>query len=379
MPQSLRPFTIAIEDQALQDLEQRLTQARWPEAETVDDWSQGVPLASIKALCNHWLHHYDWREFETRLNRYPQFLTEIDGLDIHFLHIRSTHAEAMPMILTHGWPGSFAEFLNVIDPLVNPTAHGGSESDAFHLVIPSLPGYGFSGKPAKTGWGLERIAQAWITLMDRLGYDRYVAQGGDWGSGVTSKIGEIQPPECLGIHLNMALAMPTEEDHANLSDRDKQALADVQYYFDHDSAYAMQQKSRPQTLAYGLADSPVAQAAWIYEKFHSWTDNNGVPEDALSVTAMLDNISLYWLTNSGASSARLYWESFSDMSGVEISLPTGISVFPREIFRPARAWAERKYHNIIHWGKPAKGGHFAAFEQPEIFVDELRQCFASLR
>lgn len=379
MSPPIRPFNVAISDQQLEDLRRRLAHTRWPESETVDDWSQGVPLHKLQSLCDYWLHHYDWRSFEAQFNRHPQFVTEIDGLDIHFLHIRSPHADAMPLLLTHGWPGSVVEFMEVIEPLTRPCEHGGKESDAFHLVIPSLPGYGFSGKPSAAGWGLERIAGAWIELMSRLGYEHYVAQGGDWGSGVTSKIGELQPPQCLGIHLNMALAMPTPEDNADLTERDKKALADMQTYFDNDSGYAVQQKSRPQTVGYGLADSPVGQAAWIYEKFHSWTDNNGAPEDALPVDAMLNNISLYWFTNSAASSARLYWESFSSMNAGPVKLPTAISVFPREIFRPARRWAERKYSNIIHWGEPAKGGHFAAFEQAELFVEELRKCFSGLR
>ena len=283
------------------------------------------------------------------------------------------------MLMTHGWPGSVLEFMRVIDPLTNPTAHGGSAKDAFHLVIPSLPGYGFSGKPSATGWGLERIAQAWITLMARLGYSKYVAQGGDWGSGVTTAIARIEPPECLAIHINMALAQPTADDMASLTERDKNALADVKHYFDNDSGYAMIQKSRPQSLGYGLADSPVAQAAWIYEKFHGWTDNKGRPEDALSRDQMLDDISIYWLTNSGASSARLYWESFHSLLAEPITMPCGVSIFPKELFRPARQWVERLYQNLIHWNNVEKGGHFAAFEQAEIFVNEVRTCFAKIR
>ena len=379
MKQSINPFKIDIPQAQLDDLKARLANTRWPNAEPVDDWSQGAPLTSVQALCEYWQHSYDWRRCERELNSYPQFTTEIDGLDIHFLHIRSPHNDAMPMIMTHGWPGSILEFMRVIEPLTNPTAHGGHASDAFHLVIPSLPGYGFSGKPTCTGWGLERIAKAWIALMAKLGYTKYVAQGGDWGSGVTSAIGYIKPPECLAIHVNMALAQPSAEDMETLTERDQKALADIQYYFDSDSGYAMIQKTRPQSLGYGLADSPAAQAAWIYEKFHRWSDNNGRPEDALTPDQMLDDISMYWLTNSGASSARLYWESFDHIFAEPMTIPCGISVFPKELFRPARHWAERIYQNLIHWNELEKGGHFAAFEQPELFVNEVRSCFANIR
>ena len=379
MDRAIKPFRVDIPQSQLDDLKARLANTRWPDAETVDDWSQGAPLNAVKSLCKYWQHSYDWRRCEQELNAHPQFTTEIDGLDIHFLHIRSPHDNALPMLMTHGWPGSVLEFMQVIAPLTNPTAHGGSAKDAFHLVIPSLPGYGFSGKPSATGWGLERIAQAWITLMARLGYSKYVAQGGDWGSGVTTAIARIDPPECLAIHINMALAQPTADDMASLTERDKNALADVKHYFDNDSGYAMIQKSRPQSLGYGLADSPVAQAAWIYEKFHGWTDNKGRPEDALSRDQMLDDISIYWLTNSGASSARLYWESFHSLLAEPITMPCGVSIFPKELFRPARQWVERLYQNLIHWNNVEKGGHFAAFEQAEIFVNEVRTCFAKIR
>ncbi|WP_320838537.1 epoxide hydrolase [Zhongshania sp.] len=379
MSNLIKPFNVAIPQAQLDDLKARLANTRWPNEEPVDDWSQGAPLNAVKTLCEYWQNDYDWRRCEREINAHPQFTTEIDGLEIHFLHIRSPHENALPMIMTHGWPGSILEFMKVIEPLSNPTAHGGKAEDAFHLVIPSLPGYGFSGKPTTTGWGLERIAKAWITLMARLEYSEFVAQGGDWGGGVTSAIGRIHPPQCRAIHINMALAQPTEEDLASLSERDQKALADIKYYFDSDSGYAMIQKSRPQSLGYGLADSPAAQAAWIYEKFHGWTDNNGRPEDALSVDQMLDDISMYWLTNSAASSARLYWESFSSMLAEPLTIPCGVSIFPKELFRPARKWAERVYQNLIHWNELDKGGHFAAFEQPEIFVNEMRSCFAKVR
>jgi pimeloyl-ACP methyl ester carboxylesterase len=379
MTASISPFRIDIPQSQLEDLKTRLAMSRWPDAELVDDWSQGVPLAKLKSLCDYWQHHYDWRRCESKLNSYPQFTSQFDGLDIHFLHIRSPHDNAMPLLMTHGWPGSILEFIKVIEPLCNPTAFGGQAEDAFHLVIPSLPGYGFSGKPTSTGWNLDKIAQTWIELMTRLGYPQYVAQGGDWGSGVTTAIGKINPPECLAIHLNMVLAQPNADDLKKLNAREQQALVDIKHYFNADSGYAMIQKSRPQTIGYGLADSPVAQAAWIYEKFQSWTDNQGNPEDALSIDEMLDTISLYWLSNSGASSARLYWESFHNMVAEPLSIPCGLSIFPRELFRPSRKWAERVYQNLIYWNETAHGGHFAAFEQPEIFVNELRQCFKQTR
>jgi len=379
MSKLIKPFKIDIPQTQLDDLKARLANTRWPNKEPVDDWSQGAPLNAVQSLCDYWQNQYDWRRCEREINAHPQFTTEIDGLEIHFLHIRSPHENAMPMIMTHGWPGSILEFMKVIGPLTNPTAHGGKAEDAFHLVIPSLPGYGFSGKPSCTGWGLERIAKAWISLMARLEYAEFVAQGGDWGSGVTSAIGHIHPPQCLAIHINMALAQPSEEDLASLSERDQKALADIQYYFDSDSGYAMIQKSRPQSVGYGLADSPAAQAAWIYEKFHRWTDNNGRPEDALTTDQMLDDISIYWLTNSGASSARLYWESFESIFAEPMTMPCGITIFPKELFRPARKWAERIHQNLIHWNEVEKGGHFAAFEQPEIFVNEVRNCFAKIR
>jgi len=379
MNPAITPFKVDIPQTQLDDLKARLANTRWPNPEPVDDWSQGAPLGAVQSLCKYWEQSYDWRRCESELNKYPQFTTEIDGLDIHFLHIRSPHENAMPMIMTHGWPGSILEFIRVIEPLTNPTAHGGSADDAFHLVIPSLPGYGFSGKPTCTGWGLERIAKAWISLMERLEYSKYVAQGGDWGSGVTSAIGYIHPAECLAIHVNMALAQPSEEDMASLTERDQKALADLKYYFDSDAGYAIIQKTRPQSLGYGLADSPAAQAAWIYEKFHRWTDNNGRPEDALTIDQMLDDISIYWLSNSGASSARLYWESFDSIFAKPMTIPCGISIFPKELFRPARKWAECLYQNLIHWNELDKGGHFAAFEQPELFVNEVRSCFSKIR
>jgi epoxide hydrolase len=381
MSQAIQPFTVNIPDAALADLKNRLAMTRWPDAETVDDWSQGVPLKHIQSLCEYWQHQYNWRDCEARINAHPQFTTNIDGLDIHFLHIRSPHENALPMIMTHGWPGSILEFMDVIGPLTNPTEHGGTADDAFHLVLPTLPGYGFSEKPDSAGWGVEKIALAWHTLMTRLGYSHYLAQGGDWGSAVTSALGNIHPPECLGIHLNMAVALPSEDDLANPSEREMSALGAFQFYQDWDSGYSKQQSTRPQTLGYALADSPVGQAAWIYEKFYAWTDNAGMPEDALSLTKILDDISLYWFTNSAASSGRLYWESFNSAFQATFTsdIPVGVSIFPKEIFRPAESWARRKYPNITYWNEVEKGGHFAAFEQPQILVQELRRFSKSFR
>lgn len=379
MTDTISPFQLAIPDATLADLRARLENTRWPDRETVDDWSQGVPLDRIKALCDYWEHEYDWRRCEARLNAAGQFQTDIDGLSIHFLHIRSPHPEAVPLILTHGWPGSVIEFLDVIGPLTDPVAHGGDAADAFHLVIPSLPGFGFSDKPTTTGWGVERIARAWLTLMARLGYSRFVAQGGDWGAAVTTAIGALAPPECLGIHLNMPLIYPAKEDLAHLTEAEQASVASMKFYRQSDSGYAKQQRTRPQTLAYGLTDSPAAQAAWIYEKFYAWTDNSGEPESALTRDAMLDNIMLYWLPATAGSSARLYWESLAHFRTWPLALPVGVTIFPGEFSRPSRRWAERHYANIIHWNETDKGGHFAAFEQPELFVTELRTCFRQLR
>ena len=379
MPDSIRRFPIAVPQAAIDDLNARLDLARWPEPECVDDWSQGAPLAKVRGLVDHWRHRYDWRGFEAQLNGWGSSVTTIDGLDIWFLHIRSRHADALPLLMTHGWPGSVAEFRHVIGPLTDPESHGGSAADAFHLIVPALPGYGFSGKPDATGWGLDRIARAWHQLMTRLGYDRYVAQGGDWGSAVTSTLGAQAPQGLAAIHLNMAVVRPTPEDMADLTADEAAALVALQDYATQGNGYAQQQKTRPQTLGYGLADSPVGQAAWIYEKFQGWSDCGDDPDTAFGRDALLDNIMLYWLTNSGASSARLYWESFDHFSVDRVEVPTGVSIFPREIFRASRRWAERVYRDIIHWGTLPRGGHFAAFEVPDLFVAELRACFATLR
>ena len=379
MNEAIEPFELAIPDDTLAELRSRLAATRWPDRETVDDWSQGVPLDRIRALGEYWARDYDWRRCEARLNACGQYQTSIDGLRIHFLHVPSRNPDAVPLILTHGWPGSVVEFLDVIGPLTDPVAHGGDAADAFHVVVPSLPGYGFSDKPKTTGWGVERIAAAWVSLMKRLGYGRFVAQGGDWGAAVTTAIGMLGTPECAGIHLNMPLIYPGADDMAQPTAAEQASVAAMQFYNRRDSGYAKLQHTRPQTLAYALTDSPAGQAAWIYEKFYAWTDNRGEPESALSRDAMLDNIMLYWLPANAASSARLYWESLAFFKTTPLTLPVGVTVYPREIFRPSRRWAERSFANIIHWNETDKGGHFAAFEQPELFVTELRNCFRKIR
>jgi pimeloyl-ACP methyl ester carboxylesterase len=379
MSEAIEPFTLAIQDDALADLRTRLGRTRWPNRETVADWSQGAPLERVRTLCDHWAGAYDWRRCEARLNALGQYRTMIDGLGIHFLHVRSPNADALPLILTHGWPGSVIEFLKVLGPLTDPAAHGGDPADAFHVVAPSLPGYGFSDKPAATGWGVEHIAEAWIALMRRLGYRRFAAQGGDWGAAVTTAIGMKRPPECAAIHLNMPIVFPEADDFTQLTEAEAASVASMRFYQESDSGYAKQQGTRPQTLGYGLTDSPAGQAAWIYEKFYAWTDNDGEPESALSRDEMLDNIMLYWLPATAASSARLYWESADVFKAMPLDLPIGISIYPKEIFRPSRRWAERSYANIIHWNELDRGGHFAAFEQPDRFVNELRTCFRSIR
>lgn len=379
---SVQPFSLDIPAADIADLKNRLAGARWPEAETVEDWSQGLPLVYHREFCHYWGNEYDWYQTQERLNHHDQFITEIDGLDIHFLHIRSSHENAMPLIITHGWPGSIIEFHKILEPLTEPTRHGGSAEDAFHLVCPSLPGYGFSGKPKTTGWGVEKIAAAWDTLMLRIGYDSYVAQGGDWGSAVTTTIGMQDKGHCIGIHVNMPNAGATRAARENPDDADKAALAGAAFYQQWDSGYSKQQSTRPQTLGYGLADSPVGQSAWILEKFYQWTDCKGHPENVLTRDEIIDNIMFYWLTNSGASSARLYWESFGTaFSGADntVKLPTGISSYPKEIIRTPRSWAEQRYTNIQYWNDLDRGGHFAAFEQPELFVQEMRNWLKTVR
>ena len=375
----ITPFKIDIPDAEIADLKRRLADTRWADPETVDDWSQGIPRAYVEEVCRYWQHEYDWREREERLNRFPQFKTDIDGLQIHFIHATSPEPDAIPLVLTHGWPGSVVEFQKVIAPLTDPVAHGGRAEDAFHVVCPSLPGYGFSDKPRETGWGVEKIADTWSALMKRLGYGSYLAQGGDWGAMVTSCIGARDPEHCRGIHLNMPIAPPTEESMADLTEQEQGALAGMAHYQEQDSGYSKQQSTRPQSLGYGLVDTPVGQAAWILEKFWSWTDCDGHPENALTRDELLDNVMLYWLPATGASSARLYWESFASPPMMEIEVPVAVSIFPKEIFRSSRRWCEARFQNLVYYEALEKGGHFAAFEQPETFVEELRRGFRPMR
>ncbi len=377
MSDDITRFLIDIPDAELDDLRQRLSRTRWPDPETVADWSQGIPLAYVRQLCGYWRERYDWRASEARLNRFPQFRTQIDGLDIHFVHARSPVDDALPLVITHGWPGSIVEFHKVIEPLTDPVAHGGDASDAFHVVCPSLPGYGFSGKPQRPGWSVERTADAWDRLMGRLGYATYGAQGGDWGSQVATALGMRHPDHLAGIHLNMVIALPASLD--DLTEAEQAALASIDYYRKWDSGYSKQQSTRPQTVGYGLADSPAALCAWIVEKFWSWTDCDGDPANVLTRDEMLDNVMLYWLPAAGASSARLYWENFNRPVLGPVEVPAGCSIFPKEIFRPSRRWADKQLTNVHYWNELDKGGHFAAFEQPETFVDEVRASFRLLR
>ena len=381
--EAITPFEVRITDEEIAGLRARLAATRWPDAETTGDWSQGIPLAYLREVCDYWANHYDMRRVQRRLNALPQFRTVIDGLGIHFLHLRSPHPQALPLLMTHGWPGSVIEFLDTVGPLVDPVAHGGDAADAFHVVCPALPGYGFSDKPRDAGWKVERIGRAWRELMRRLGYASYVAQGGDWGSMVTIALAQADAAHCRGIHLNMAIVAPDPETFAELTPTEQRSLADMAHYQDQESGYAKQQGTRPQTLGYGLADSPAGQAAWIIEKFRAWTDcgegQEAHPEKALTRDQLLDNVMIYWLTNSAASSARLYWESIATPNLDPLDLPVGISVFPREILRPSRRWAEKRFSHLVHWNELARGGHFAAFEQPALFVQELRDCFRHLR
>ncbi len=379
MSDAVTPFTIRIQQAELDDLAARLDRVRWPDEETTEDWSQGIPLAYVHELVSYWREQYDWRRAEALLNSFDQFRTTVDGLGIHFLHVRSPHEQARPLLMTHGWPGSVLEFHKVIGPLTDPVAYGGDAGDAFHVVCPSLPGYGFSDKPTQPGWGVEKIAEAWDTLMRRLGYEHYFAQGGDWGAMVTTMIGIQNKGACEGIHLNMAIAPPDPETMDDLSAAEQSALAGMKHYQDWDSGYSKQQATRPQTLGYGLADSPVGQAAWIIEKFWSWMDCDGHPENVLTRDELLDNVMIYWLNNAAASSARLYWESFGSVNLEPVSLPTGITIFPKEIFRTSRRWADKRFTHIVHFSEQEKGGHFAAFERPEVFVDEVRATFRTLR
>ncbi len=383
MSEEISPFAAAIDEAELEELRRRILQTRWPEQETCEGWDQGVPLAYARELADYWAHGYDWRRWESRLNQWPQFNTAIDGIDIHFIHRRSPHAHALPLVISHGWPGSVVEFHKVIEPLAEPEKYGGAAEDAFHVVAPSLPGYGFSGRPATAGTSVETIGRMWGTLMARLGYDRYVAQGGDWGSLITHSMGLTETDHCAAIHTNMPLVAPDPDTMDDLTAQEQAALDGMAHYGASDSGYSKIQSTRPQTLGYALADSPVGQMAWIIEKFYAWTDceRNGVrhPEHVLTRDELLDNVMMYWLNNCGASSARLYWESFSTINMDPIHLPAGCSIFPGEIFRTSRRWAEKRFSNLIHFNELEAGGHFAAFEQPDLFVEEVRTCFRGVR
>ncbi|AMR25525.1 epoxide hydrolase (plasmid) [Hymenobacter psoromatis] len=374
-------FQLAIPERDIQDLKDRLNRTRWPNKEPVSDWSQGVPLANIQALCEYWRSSYDWRRCERMLNGFGQYRTTIDGLGIHFLHIRSPEPNALPLLMTHGWPGSVVEFHKVIGPLTNPVAYGGQARDAFHLVLPSLPGHGFSDQPAEVGWNIDRVTNAWIELMQRLGYGkRWAAQGGDWGELVVMTLGNKAPQGLIGLHASTLDITPTAEETANASPKERTYLAQAQRYRDDLSGYATQQTTRPQTLGYALADSPAGQAAWIYEKFHDWTDNQGTPESVLTRDELLDNIMLYWLPDAGASSARFYWENAEVVWGnLPVAVPLAISLFPKDQTGSSRRWAERRFSNLVYWNELERGGHFGAFEQPVLFTREIRAGFRQIR
>ena len=386
MSDEIEPFRVDIPDEELDDLRVRLRRTRWPERETVDDWSQGVPLAYLEDLCRYWADNYDWRTTERRLNELPQFRTRIDDFGIHFLHIRSPHADALPLVITHGWPGSIIEFLEVIGPLADPPHYGGDAGDAFHVVCPSLPGYGFSDKPSRPGWGVEQIADAWAALMARLGYTWYGAQGSDWGTSISACLAQQDPEHVVGVHLTPPLAPPDPETLEDLSERERAALTSIELSAASDSGYSQEHATRPQTIGYALVDSPAALCAWIIEKFHAWTDNDGDLESVLTRDELLDNLMFYWLPRTGASSARLYWQSLRQVnewiSGAvndSVTAPTGCSIFPKELQRPSRRWAEKRFLDIRYWNEPDKGGHFAAFEQPDLYVDEVRTFFRLVR
>jgi pimeloyl-ACP methyl ester carboxylesterase len=386
----VRPFKVAIPEADLAAMKRRIAETRWADAEPVGDDTQGVRRQTLEPLMRYWATDYDWRKVEARLNALPMFVTEIDGLDIQFIHVRSRHEKALPMILTHGWPGSILEFLKAIDPLTNPTAHGGKAEDAFHLVIPSIPGFGFSAKPGVKGWGSDHIGRAWSQLMLRLGYDRYVSQGGDCGSVISQRMALQKVQGLAGIHLNMPAVVPAEIAHvlaagdpapASLTTKERDAFDQLVAFYRDNSAYAAMMNSRPQTIGYSLVDSPVGMAAWMYEKISQWTYSGGDPLKVLTRDEILDDFSLYWLTGTGASAARIYWEDHTNNFNARgvIDLPVAVSVFPGEIFRAPKTWAERAYTNLYYFNEASNGGHFAAWEQPQLFAQEVRAAFRTLR
>ena len=392
--EAIRPYHISIPQEALNDLRSRVNATRWPDKETVADQSQGVKLEQVQRLAKYWGTEYDWRKTEAKLNALPQFVTKIDGLDIQFIHVKSKHKYALPLIITHGWPGSFFELLKVIGPLTDPTAYGGKAEDAFDLVIPSMPGYGFSEKPKDTGWGPERIGVAWDVLIKRLGYRDYVLQGGDWGSVIADAMGRQAPKGLLGIHVNMPATVPAEIADAlrngepvpeGLSAKEKAAYVSINKLYVKGGGYAGMMVTRPQTLGYGLTDSPVGLASFFLDKFNDWTFTNGNAEKALTKDEILDDISLYWLTNTANSSAQLYWENNTnnfnavEQKTSEIKIPVAVTVFPGEIYQAPKSWTERSYKNLIYFNEVNKGGHFASWEEPQLFTEELRAAFKSLR
>jgi len=391
---AIRPFQVHLPEKDVAELRRRVQATRWPDRETVPDESQGLQLARLQALAAYWGSGYDWRKLEAKLNALPQFITAIDGLDIHFIHVRSRHRNALPVILTHGWPGSVLEFLKTIAPLTDPTAYGGRAEDAFDVVIPSIPGYGFSSRPTATGWGPERVGRAWDVLMKRLGYDHYVSQGGDHGSVISDAMARQAPAGLLGIHLTMPATVPSElvgpinsgaAVPANLSPAERTAFESLSHFFGRNAAYGAMMVTRPQTIGYALTDSPVGLAAWTYDKIVQWTDSNGEPEKILTRDEILDDISLYWLTDTSASSGRFYWEnnnnnfSATAQKTTDIKIPVAVSVFPGEIYRAPRSWTERAYPSLYYFNEVDKGGHFAAWEQPDLFSAELRAAFRPLR
>ncbi|MGL6090972.1 MAG: epoxide hydrolase family protein [Pseudomonas paracarnis] len=393
-PESIRPYRIHVDEAQLADLKKRIAATRWPDKETVNDVSQGVQLAQVQALVKYWGSGYDWRKAEAKLNALPEFITTIDGVDIQFIHVRSPNPNAMPLLLTHGWPGSQFEFLKTIGPLTDPVAYGGRVEDSFDVIIPSIPGHGFSGKPTELGWGPDRVAKAWDVLIKRLGYTHYVSQGGDHGSVISDALGRLNPPGLLGIHLNMPATIPPElvkpinsGDPApdGLTEPERKAFDSLSTFFGGNAAYGAMMVTRPQTIGYLLADSPTGTAAWMYEKIAAWTDSDGQPERVLTRDEMLDDISLYWLTNAGASSSRFYWEnnnnnfSAAAQNTASIKVPVAITVFPHEIYQAPKSWAQRAYPSLSYYNQVNKGGHFASWEQPQLFSEELREAFRPLR